>query len=419
MSGVMVKVALYGLIRVLFEWAAPVPLWVGLALLALGLLSALGGVLYALVQRDLKRLLAFSTIENVGIVALGLGASLVFAPAGRPHLGGARLRRGAAAHPQPRALQGLLFLAAGAFERAVGSLDLDRLGGLLRRMPWTGGAFLLGATAIAGVPPLNGFASEWLTLQALVHVGLRALARHRAGRRDRRRRAGRDGGARRSTASSRRSGWCCSGAPRTARGRGGARGPARDARRRRSCSPRCCVALGAVPGLLLPALAELAPGARRSSPPSRACTSPAPARCPRPGCWLGIVALTALAWRLRGAPPRRAGAGLGLRPAGRASAALDLGRASPSRCASCSRACCARAARSRSRARAAWSRRSTTAARSRTSSTPPLPAAARARPRRRRGSRGGCSRAASAPTPPTCWPCCWCCCVLVRVGAIG
>ena len=180
MSGVMIKVALYGLIRVLFEWAAPVPLWAGLALLGAGLLSALGGVLYALFQHDLKRLLAFSSIENVGIVALGLGASLVFAWAGDPTW--ATIAFAAALlHVVNHALvKALLFLAAGSFERAVGPLDLDRLGGLLRRMPWTGGAFLVGAMAIAGLPPLNGFASEWLTLQALVHLAFGPALRRRA-----------------------------------------------------------------------------------------------------------------------------------------------------------------------------------------------------------------------------------------------
>lgn len=171
MSGVMVKVALYGLIRVLFEWDGPAPLWVGLALLALGLASALGGILYALVQRELKRLLAFSTIENVGIVALGLGASLVLAALGAPEwsaLAFAAALLHVAAHAVAKAL---LFLGAGALGRATGgSLDLDRLGGLLARMPWSGWSFLAGCATIAGLAPLAGFVSEWLTLQALLHV---------------------------------------------------------------------------------------------------------------------------------------------------------------------------------------------------------------------------------------------------------
>jgi hydrogenase-4 component B len=174
MSGVMIKVALYGLIRVEFEWLAPPPLWLGIALVAVGLLSALGGVLWALVQHDLKRLLAYHSIENVGIIALGLGASLLFAHAGARQW--AAIAFGAALlHIANHAIfKTLLFLGAGAFERMVGALELDRLGGLLSRMPWTGGAFLVGSMAIAGLPPLNGFASEWLTLQSLLHLALRA-----------------------------------------------------------------------------------------------------------------------------------------------------------------------------------------------------------------------------------------------------
>jgi hydrogenase-4 component B len=176
MSGVMLKVAIYGLIRVLFEWNGPAQLWVGVTLLALGLLSAVGGVTYALVQRELKRLLAFSSIENVGIVALGLGASLVLASRGAT-MWGAVAFAAALLHTLNHAIfKALLFLSAGAFSRAVGTLELDQLGGLLRGMPWTGWSFLVGCSAIAGLPPLNGFASEWLTLQSLLHLGYQSAA---------------------------------------------------------------------------------------------------------------------------------------------------------------------------------------------------------------------------------------------------
>lgn len=170
MSGMMIKVALYGLVRVCFEWLGPVPLWLGVTLLALGLLSALGGVLYALVQHDLKRLLAFHSIENVGIIALALGASLVFQAEGEPGWAALAFAAGLLHTLNHAVFKSLLFLAAGSFERAVHGLELDRLGGLLRRMPWTGSAFLVGSMAIAGLPPLNGFASEWLTLQSLLHL---------------------------------------------------------------------------------------------------------------------------------------------------------------------------------------------------------------------------------------------------------
>jgi hydrogenase-4 component B len=171
MSGVMIKVALYGLIRVLFHWAAPAPLWAGLTLLAFGVLSAVGGVLYALLQGDLKRLLAFSSIENIGIVAAGLGASLVLAHDHQP-LWSSVAFAGALLHvANHAAMKGLLFLGAGAIAHAAGTLQLNDLGGLLRRTPWVAWPFLIGCVAISGVPPLNGFASEWLALQSVLHLG--------------------------------------------------------------------------------------------------------------------------------------------------------------------------------------------------------------------------------------------------------
>jgi len=172
MSGVMIKVALYGLIRVCFLWMAPAPQWMGIALILIGGLSALGGVIYALVQHELKRLLAFHSIENVGLITLALGASVVLAHSGQ-HTWSAIAFAAALFHTLNHALfKALLFLGAGAFERATGELRLDHLGGLLRRMPWTGAAFAVGVVAIAGVPPLNGFVSEWLMLESLLHAGL-------------------------------------------------------------------------------------------------------------------------------------------------------------------------------------------------------------------------------------------------------
>ena len=170
MSGVMVAVAAYGLVRVLIDWLGSPPSWVGAAMLALGGLSALGGITYALFQRDLKRLLAYSTVEHLGIVALGLGACLVLRRHGADQWAAFALGAALLHTLNHAAFKALLFLGAGTFERATGSLGLDQLGGLLRRLPWSGGAFLVGALAIAGMPLLNGFASEWLTLQALVRV---------------------------------------------------------------------------------------------------------------------------------------------------------------------------------------------------------------------------------------------------------
>lgn len=173
MSGIMVKVAVYGLIRIEFDSLPTRPLWLALVLLGLGVISAVGGVLWATAQRELKRLLAYSTVENVGIVAVALAASMLLLRDGDT-LWASVAFAVALLHSANHALfKTLLFLGAGVFERAAGTLSLDRLGGLLRRMPRAGGAFLVGSLAIAGVPPLNGFSSEWLALESLLHVVVR------------------------------------------------------------------------------------------------------------------------------------------------------------------------------------------------------------------------------------------------------
>jgi len=170
MSGVMIKVAMYGLVRVLVEWLGGPPVWVGALVLGLGMLSAVGGVTYALFKHELKRLLAFHSIENVGIILLGIGACLLLRARGADEWAAFALAAALLHTVNHAVFKALLFLGAGAFQKTVGTLELDRLGGLLRRMPWTGATFLVGAAAIAGLPPLNGFASEWLTLQALLRI---------------------------------------------------------------------------------------------------------------------------------------------------------------------------------------------------------------------------------------------------------
>jgi hydrogenase-4 component B len=170
MSGVMIKLAVYGLVRILVEWLGELPAWYGVVVLAVGGASAVIGVVYAIFQHELKRLLAFHSIENVGIIVLGLGACLLLHTRGADTAAGVALAAALLHTLNHAVFKGLLFLGAGAFEKAAGSLEIDRLGGLLQRMPWTGGAFLVGALAIAGLPPLNGFASEWLTLQSLFAV---------------------------------------------------------------------------------------------------------------------------------------------------------------------------------------------------------------------------------------------------------
>jgi formate hydrogenlyase subunit 3/multisubunit Na+/H+ antiporter MnhD subunit len=163
MSGVMTKVAVYGFIRVVFDLVAAPSWWAGMLLLFLGGATALLGILHALMEQDLKRLLAYSTIENIGVIFVNLGLALAFQANG--FIGAAALALTAALfHALNHSLfKGLLFFGAGAAQSATGTRDMDRLGGLIHRMPVTSFAFLVGCVAISALPPLNGFVSEWLT----------------------------------------------------------------------------------------------------------------------------------------------------------------------------------------------------------------------------------------------------------------
>jgi hydrogenase-4 component B len=171
MSGVMIKAGIFGIVRFGLDVLGPGPGWWGLLVLAIGVLSAVLGVLYALMEHDLKRLLAFHSIENIGIILIGVGVALLAHAEGVHTLAAVAL--GAALfHTLNHALfKSVLFLAAGSIQRAVGSRDLNALGGLARTMPVTALAFGVGAAAISGLPPLNGFASEWLTFQGLIGAG--------------------------------------------------------------------------------------------------------------------------------------------------------------------------------------------------------------------------------------------------------
>ena len=170
MSGLMIKTAIYGLIRVSTEFLTPMPGWWGWVILGLGTVSAVLGVLYALMEHDLKRLLAYHSVENVGIILMGIGASVVLAAQGAPAAAILALAAGLFHILNHALFKGLLFLGAGAVQRSTGTRDLEKLGGLIHRMPWTAAAFLIGSAAISAIPPLNGFASEWMTLQALLQV---------------------------------------------------------------------------------------------------------------------------------------------------------------------------------------------------------------------------------------------------------
>lgn len=168
MSGVMTKVAIYGFIRVVFDLLGPTTWWGSMVVLALGGVTAVMGVLYALVQNDLKRLLAYSSVENVGIIFIGLGLALAFRANAMPWAA-ALAFTAALFHVLNHSLfKSLLFFGAGAVLTATGQRDMDELGGLIHRMPKTALAFLVGCTAISALPPLNGFVSEWLTFQAIL-----------------------------------------------------------------------------------------------------------------------------------------------------------------------------------------------------------------------------------------------------------
>jgi hydrogenase-4 component B len=168
MSGVMLKTAIYGLLRVTFDLLHTQLWWWGAVALLLGLLTALFGVLFAAVQTDMKRLLAYSSIENIGLIVVGVGLTLIF-HAYRNHLLAGLALTASLYHCLNHAcFKSLLFLATGAVLHATQERSLGKLGGLINRMPWVAGLALIGTLAIAGLPPLNGFVSEWLLLQVFL-----------------------------------------------------------------------------------------------------------------------------------------------------------------------------------------------------------------------------------------------------------
>lgn len=170
MSGVLIKMGLYGMLRA--GLLLQPPMWWGHVLLALGVASALGGILLAVSQRDLKRVLAYSSVENMGVIFIGLGAAMWARGRGETAVAALALS-GALLHVwNHAAMKPLMFLCAGSVLYATHTRDLERLGGLLSRMPVTGAAALLGAVAMSALPPLNGFASEWLLYLGLGRMGM-------------------------------------------------------------------------------------------------------------------------------------------------------------------------------------------------------------------------------------------------------
>jgi hydrogenase-4 component B len=169
MSGVVIKTGIYGIVRfAAFGLGRPSLTW-GVIVVVIGTVSAVLGVLYALMQHDLKRLLAYHSIENIGIILIGLGAGMMAVSAGQPALAAIGIAAALYHVLNHAVFKGLLFLAAGSVVVEAGTRQIEEFGGLLRRMPWTGAFFLVGALAISGLPPLNGFASEWLAFQALLY----------------------------------------------------------------------------------------------------------------------------------------------------------------------------------------------------------------------------------------------------------
>jgi hydrogenase-4 component B len=168
MSGVMTKVAVYAFVRIVFDLLGPPAWWWGALVPLLGGVTAVLGVLYALMQHDLKRLLAYHTVENIGIIFIGLGLALAFQANGMQAAAALALTAALFHVFNHSVFKSLLFFGAGAVLGATGERDMERLGGLIHRMPLTAFAFLIGSAAISALPPFNGFVSEWLTFQAIL-----------------------------------------------------------------------------------------------------------------------------------------------------------------------------------------------------------------------------------------------------------
>ena len=168
MSGVVIKMGVYGLLRVTIDLLGGGPPWWGGLVLGMGTVSALVGVLYALMEHDLKRLLAYHSVENIGIIFIGIGAGLMFQSYGLTTLATLGIVGGLYHTINHACFKGLLFLGAGSVLHATGTRNMEEMGGLIKRMPRTAFFFLVGACAISALPPLNGFASEWLVFQTLL-----------------------------------------------------------------------------------------------------------------------------------------------------------------------------------------------------------------------------------------------------------
>jgi hydrogenase-4 component B len=172
MSGVMIKIGAFGVLKVAVDLLGGDVMWWGIAVLVLGAISSVLGVIYALTERDIKRLLAYSSVENIGIIMMGLGTSMIGLALHQPLIAMLGLLAGLYHLINHAIFKGLLFLGAGAIIYRLHTKDMNKMGGLARTMPWTSACFLVGALAISAIPPLNGFVSEWFTYQALFAAAL-------------------------------------------------------------------------------------------------------------------------------------------------------------------------------------------------------------------------------------------------------
>jgi hydrogenase-4 component B len=168
LSGAILNLGLYGIIRVNLDLVPVKMIGAGVVVLVFGTISALVGILYATIENDLKAMLAHSSIENIGIVTVGLGAGMIFVNYEKPALAGIAFIAAFYHMINHSVYKALLFLGAGTLDDRAGTRDLNKLGGLIRRMPWTSACFLVGTLSIAALPPFNGFVSEWLTLQTML-----------------------------------------------------------------------------------------------------------------------------------------------------------------------------------------------------------------------------------------------------------
>lgn len=170
MSAVMIKTAIYGMIRFIYDFLGGGSLWWGAVILGVGVITAVLGILYGLMENDIKRFLAYSSAENMGIIFMGLGCSLIFGAYHHPALGALALTASLYHVFNHGVFKGLLFMGAGAVLYGTHTKNVEQLGGLIRKMPWTGFLFLIGGLSLSAFPPFNGFISEWVTFQSLLHL---------------------------------------------------------------------------------------------------------------------------------------------------------------------------------------------------------------------------------------------------------